>query len=509
MAKGSFLSKFGIGRREWQRENVAPAEDINPSTTISFGAGSTTVASLLGAGDRAARSRNLIYEKWSIMEGAPIVSSAIKLLVTSALGGHDTSGDVVFIEKTPAVQNDARLAKVVDEISAEVAPILNRAAFTIAYIGCVFGDAYARVYSDAYGVRSLDVDELLRPVLVQPYERAGKTVGYAIAIGERNFMRMDKSQIARLKMPRTQWVPQYGVIEKSLKQKLEVDDWETHPIMPSLVGGSLLYNAESSYDNLTASLLGLVGQRWQDSIDEQIITANMDSMTHEDQSRFLASVRQMMMASKAYAEQAVKANRPVMERIRHILPVFGDKQMLTVMPANGGQPGRAGNVSIEDVMLHARLLSGAFGVDLSMIGFADQMSGGLGEGGFFRTSAQAAENARFIRTALTDFFNDIIDIHTLKRYGMVFNEADRPWQINFYSAISALESEAQRTKLDSMNSGAMLAQVMQQMKDMGADEAMMREFLIKIMKLDDEEATMFAKIVNAKKPEGEEGGGGF
>ena len=40
-------------------------------------------------------------------------------------------------------------------------------------------------------------------------------------------------------------------------------------------------------------------------------------------------------------------------------------------------------MSIDDIMLHAKLLAGALGVDLSMLGFADTLAGGLGEGGFF------------------------------------------------------------------------------------------------------------------------------
>lgn len=157
-------------------------------------------------------------------------------------------------------------------------------------------------------------------------------------------------------------------------------------------------------------------------------------------------------------------------------------------------------------MLHARLLAGALGVDLSMIGFADQLSGGLGEGGFFRTSAQAAERARIIRVALTDFFNQIIDIHTLNKYNIVFDPKNRPWQINYYGSISALEAEKQRTKSDAMNAGGMLAQTIQLIKDSGFDEEMMREYLAKVMLLDDDQAAMFAKLANKKEEENPEGG---
>jgi hypothetical protein len=389
-----------------------------------------------------------------------------------------------------------------------LAPLFNRVAFQVAYTGAVFGDAYARIYSDSRGVIDLYVDEMVRPPLVQPFERGARTVGFAVSIGERNFQRLDASQMARLKMPRTQWVPQYGVVEKALRLALTEDDIDSLPLMPGMAGGSLLYNAEEAYDNLSASLLGLVGQRWMDSIDEQMVGVNLESMTLEQQARFMESVKGMLQVSKLRAEQAVSTGRPVMERIRHIIPVFNEKQITTVGPSNGGQPGRASSISIEDVMLHARLLAGALGVDLSMLGFADQLSGGLGEGGFFRVSAQAAERARIIRVALEEFFNNIIDIHTMRRYGMVFDPKERPWDINFFGSISALEAEKQRTRNDAMNAGMLLVQSMQMLKEAGATKEILSEFLVKEMLLDEAQAKLYATIVDAKPPDDGMGGGG-
>ncbi len=502
------LSRLGMSAKRWASSFIAPAQQISQADTFLYGAGSTTVASLLGSGKRVARARANIYDKWSTMESDPIVSSALLLLVTSALGGHETNGDLVFIEKTPATKKNGQLSSIAEEISADLTPLFNRVAFQAAYTGAAFGDSYARIYANSSGVVDLYTDEMVRPPLVQPFERGSRTVGYAVYTGERNFERLDISQLARLKMPRTQWVPQHGVVEKSLRLSITEDDIDSLPIMPAMAGGSLLFSAEEAYDNLTASLLGLVGQRWMDSIDEQMVGVNLESMNQEQQKRFVDSVTEMLKVSKARAEAAVKTGRPVMERIRHILPVFNEKQLVNIGPSNGGQSGRAGSISIEDVILHARLLSGAIGVDLSMLGFADQLSGGLGDGGFFRTSAQAAERARIIRVALSDFFNQVIDIHTMRRYGVVFSQKERPWVINFFGSISALESEKQRTRADSMNSGVLLAQAMQMMKDLGASKEAMIEYLAKIMLLDEEQAKLFASVVDAKPPEGASGSGG-
>ena len=278
--KIGLLSKFGLGKRKLARSIRSPLAEIDQSDMYMYGAGPTTVATLLGQGRKAARNRQIIYEKWQIMESDPIISSAIQLLVTAALGGHETSGDVVFIDESPIAQENKRLAGVVEELR-DLTPLFNRLAFPIAYTAAIYGDAYARIYSDENGIIDVTTDELIRPQLVQPFERAGKTVGYAISVGERNFEKLDRLQMVRMKMPRTQWIPQFGVVEKSLKVSVTEDDIEKLPLMPSMVGGSLIYNAEEPYDNLAASLVGLVGQRWIDSIDEQFVTVNLADMTTE------------------------------------------------------------------------------------------------------------------------------------------------------------------------------------------------------------------------------------
>lgn len=503
--KKPLLARFGIGAKKWEREHLPAAGEITPADTMLYGAGTTTVASLLASGNRQARTRQAIYDKWAQMESDPIISAALRLLVTSALGGHETTGDIVFIEQRPEAQADAKLGKLVDEIRDDLSGHLNRVAYPMAYLGATFGDAYARIYADRSGVQDLYCDELVRPPLVQPFDRGSRTAGFAIYTGERNFQRLDISQMARMKLPRSQWVPQHGVFEKSLKIHLETDDINALPLMPAMAGGSLIYAAEDPYDKLTSSLLGLVGQRWMDSIDEQIWTLNLQDMSKDQQKEFVASITSMLQRSKQIAEDAVSGGVPIMERIRHVIPVWGEKQLTSAQSAGNGQ-GRSDRVTIEDVMLHARLLAGAIGVDLSMIGFADQLSGGLGEGGFFRVSAQAAESARVIRVALGEVMNHIIDIHTLKRYGAVFPPSERPWRVNFYGSISALEAERQRTLSDGMSVGLGLTQAMQVMKDLGADKAMMQAFLTDIMQLDEEQARIYAPIVDVKPEEGTDAG---
>ncbi|KJV08087.1 hypothetical protein [Methylocucumis oryzae] len=494
--RGGFLGLFGTAtKKSWEAENIKPASDISLSDAYTYGA-STTIASLIGNVKGGVRTRQQIYQDWLNMGQDSICSSSIKLLTTTALGGHDTTGDIVFIEKKPEIQKDQKLSKLVEDIAKAVGPILNEVIYSAAYTGAQYGDAYGRIYANSKGVKHINVDETLHPSLVQPFERGGITAGYAVFIGEKSFERLDISQVARLKMPRIQLIPQYGIIEKSLKIAIAQDDIEQLPLMPSLAGGSLLYPAEDAYNKLNNTLLGLVAQRMNVSLDHRIVGLQMEGMTKEQQDKFGASVVAMFKKVKEVVAESVRTGKPITESIISILPMHAEKQLVNLSQGNTAQQ----TLNIDDVLVHARLLAGAFGTDLSNLGFLDQVSGWMGDSGLARTSSQAAENSRGIRIGAAEFCHHVIDIHCLKRYGIVFDKSNRPYQVNFYGSISALESERQRTNNDKANAVLVMGQAMQVFKDMGATEEIMENLLSKHFMLDEEDAKLYAKIVNAAPP---------
>ena len=182
----NLFSKLGISKKSFIASNIDPAKEISQANTYMYGADSTTVSTLLGAGKKAAKQRSLIYQKWAHMESDAICSSALMLLCTTALGGHESSGQMIFIENNPKFADDKKLMSMVEEISADLTSLFNRVAYSMAYTGSVFGDAYARIYSDGRGVIDLYTDEMVRPPLVQPFERGSRTVGYAVYVGDKN-----------------------------------------------------------------------------------------------------------------------------------------------------------------------------------------------------------------------------------------------------------------------------------------------------------------------------------
>lgn len=505
-------AKIGLGRRAVQEVEQASYEYSETMTTTA----------LTGNGVVGARNRQQLYQKYQQMATDPLVSGAVRLHVTAALGGHETSGDLVFIEANADAKGNSQAEAVIAELSESLAPMFNRIAFLAAYNGAVYGDAYGRIYArKGKGVVGLTVDELMLPPLVIPYEQADKTVVCRVAVGAKLRETLTMDQIARLKMPRLAYLPQPLAVEKAWRMQITENDPDKLPLMPSLVGGSFLADAESQFNNFQSAMAGLVGQRVLDSIDESIFTAQVNGMTTEQRQTFLASIKNMLKKSKEVAEEAVKSGRPVLQRIRHILPVWAEKQLMSMQALNSGGgsgSGRAGNISIEDVLFHAKLLAGSLGIDISMLGFADLMSGGLGEGGFFRTSAQSAERSRCIRVGLSEFFNHIIDVHLVYKTGSTYPANKRPWQVNFFGTISALETERQKTQLDAANTTMLMVQTFQMAKDAGLDQKAMAHLFERVMRLDAKDAALYAAAIEKARKEadakaaaeasGQFGGGG-
>lgn len=495
---GALAKLFGRGGGVDLPEEVADAgwtADLEILSSDALSGDSTTPA----------RSRREIYAKWSQMLRDPIVSSAIKLHCTAALGGHETSGDVVVIEDAANATDDDKAMTA--KVRADLLKMLNAIAPTLAYRVAGFGDAYARLYQrEGEGVLGIEADETLLPGLVQPYEQGGKTRVVAVAVGKRQVVRLTMDRIARFKAPRLGYIPQTMAEEKVWRQQVESDDPDLLPLMPSLVGGSFLADVETQYDKFAASLAGMTGQRLIDSIDESFVLAQVQGMTKEQRTRFLGSLKTVLTRSKAVAMESINSGKPFLQRLRHIIPVFSEKQLVSMQGVNsagGGGGGRAGTIGIDDVLMNAKLLAGALGTDLTQLGFADQLSASMGDGGAFRTSAQSAERSRALRIALADGLNHIIETHMALKYGRQYLPGRQPWVVNFYGTISALESERQRTIVDAVNSSSVIVQTLTQARDLGLDEASLEHLLSKVMKIDEDAAKLYVKALlkAAKKAE--------
>jgi len=490
---------FFIGKEDTPEVGVLANIDLMDVEPVS--------TSILLGGNSEARSRQQIYAKYQQMLQNSFINAGLRLHVTAALGGHESKGDVIFIECTPEAEKDPKKKKIVEELNHDLKDLLNKNIYTLAFNAIAWGDSYARIYAqDKVGVTDILCDEMLLPPLVQPFEQGSRTVGFVVGTATNSSgVKLSTLQMVRVKMPRTIYTPQARVMQKAFKTAILEDDAANLPYLPSLVGGSFLEGIEEPYNHLIMSISGMVGQRIQDGIDEALLTVNVTDMTYEQQKATMENLRQMFEESAAQIAKAVKEGRSLLGRLRRFIPVWSEKQLVQLQGGTGSQ--RTGSISIEDVMFHAKQLSGGLGMDLAMLGFADLLSGGLGEGGFFRVSAQVAERSRMIRNAVTQAVNDLIDIHLYKKSNLAFNDQDRPWAINFYSGISAQQKETNDTRLAMMNTGGILIQTLAQLKEIGLPSEVIKHLLSTQLMLDENSADLVAKGLDKAKSQADAAGG--
>ena len=119
-------------------------------------------------------------------------------------------------------------------------------------------------------------------------------------------------------------------------------------------------------------------------------------------------------------------------------PIWGAGQGQVDISTIEGKPDIA---YIEDIKFHINRLGSAVGVEPSLLGFGDMMSGGLGDGGFFRVSILAAMKAQAIRIAVNHMLDQLFEIHVAYKYNKVFLDKDKPWKIMFNSQSTAIAQE--------------------------------------------------------------------
>lgn len=502
-AKRKLLSSLASATRNAAQLLLGEVAEPQIQTSVStFDADYVGVEMMLGNNERPARSRVEIYMKWHHMVQSGLMNTILRLHVQMALGGHETTGETVFIEPKPGISAGEK--KMVDELQC-LAKFFNQNAHQVCFNAAGYGDAFAMLYvRKGEGLYALNCD--LFPPMVQPYEVLGQTVTYVVTLGSKVTTRVSHMDMVRMKMPRMGYLPQMRAVENAQKINLEAREPSQMQPLPALIGGSFLEAAEEDFDNLEAALRGLVGQRIAGSIDETMIGANMTDMTVDQQESFMRSLERMLRTMKERAEHAVKTGRYSTSRHFHVMPTFNDKQLTQISSFQGTSNSGAGT-NIEDVMFHARKLAGTGGIDLSMVGFADQLTGGLGEGGFNRTSSQAAERSRIIRTAFTAFCNDVIDRHMIAKHGRTWAEDERPYAINFYGSIAALEAEKQASRERAINSSLMLVQMLAQLRDLGMPPETNEQIFIK-SELDNDFAKVLSDGLKNAKPV-EQPGQGF
>lgn len=422
------------------------------------------------------RSRFDIYTMWGQMYRDPSISGALKLLVSAALGNHESKSDCIIIVPSEKVRssNGARAKQLRDLIAQEgkhIASLINPDSFTLMSSGVRWGDAYTRVYpQQGKGIVSVFNSEYTSAPRIQAYEQGGRTVGFHVLEldkTQRVITKLTTEQMVRLKMPRTVEVPQTEMVYGLIRQMLQEDAIDKLPIIPAPVGGSFLYEAEEPWERVVVLLSALTNQQIADSVKQANLTVDMEGMPPEYRGSYKKRLEAMLTASRAFVESALKGGKALYGTQYLFFPTWGNKQIVSAMNDLGQRGGSQGNT--EPLMIAVRRLFGSLGIDMSMVGWADMLSGGLGEGGFFHTAAQVAQRAVLQRQGMTGYVNEMMQLHMQFKHGVRFDPNDLPWEVQYFSTIAASTTEAENNRQTRMGSLGMATQSLAGLKDLGLD----------------------------------------
>lgn len=461
------------------------------------------------------RTRKEILTKWEQMLKFAPVAEGIGIHVMAALGGDTHSGQQIFITPTERLRGEigatekAQLEKLKKRIKP-VETIINKYITKLCSEGISFGDAYARVYGKkGVGVTDLLSNEYTYAPQIQAFEQGSKTVAY-FALNPKNWSKvitkLNATQMVRMKLPRIQNVPQFDPVEASLiSQMLEGDDPEELPILPAQVGGSFLIAIEKTYDDVILALTTMNSQQVADAVNQMFLTLNMAGMPPAQRDAYIRGLEGMLKDHEKFVKNAMEGGEGIWNTKYHVLPTWDEKQILNPVGDIKGQ--RNSPVNIETFMINVRLLMGGIGLDPSMVGWADMLSGGIGDGAAFHTSSQIMRRSMYIRQSAVQFANDIMHIDWGYCYNEQFDagELDFPWQIEFSSTQSAAVTEENTNKQTQMNTSLLKIQVITSLKESELSEETMQYILEKDAGFNyDDSCRIAADIAKSRKNAGSE-----
>lgn len=459
--------------------------------------------------DLARRDRKSIYTEYKMMMQDPTIHAGLKLLVTAALGGHETRGEVVFIRPADKVKGEGLRAKelrqLVEKEAEHLQSLINSIIFVYACNGVGYGDSYMRVYPKrGYGITHAICNETVDPPLIQAFEKAGKTIGYhVLEISDfeiRHISKLNTHQMLRMKMPRITPLPQFRIDHVLHQQLLTEDDINKVPIIPAPVGGSFLQAVAPAWKDWVLSFSALNSQQIADSVNNQFMSLDLSAMPEAAREKYKKGLQSALLALHEKVKKSLQGGEPLWATNWTFLPTWGEKQVLNPL---GDLTTRTAPLSMELALTHLKRGMGALGLDLSLVGWMEMISGGLGDGGAFHTSAQVAQQSALIRQAISEPLIDFCIMHFAYKYGKVFTREDLPFKIEFYSDISAAATESLNNKNTRANTVTMTAAAIMGLKELGLDKDSNVIFLGDMLGLDDTQAEQIATSL-AKKVEDEE-----
>ncbi|EKD1324952.1 phage portal protein [Salmonella enterica] len=502
--------------------------DVTPADPVVFTSGHSVVArsglsalrpGILGsnsdgmtsAADSISLSAELPGErlqKYNILETmakSPTISTALNIHIAHALAPSKKTGQAFIL--SPKDGSDAEAVSRCEELTADLGAMINDGLPSWAMIMAIFGVSYVRPYAEqGRGITGIESSYYTLPHFVQEFYRGSQLVGFSgdYILDTHSLRRVITEPWNLVSMKNPYWTPQHKVIPVSYGTKgySLLSDQADKPLMETQnYGTSFLEYSYEPYLNLCASLAALKSTRNNAAKIDRLIALTTNTLDPVNAANYTRGVSQALKRhSDLVAQRSINANA-IPTVLNHLIPVMGDgKNGITI----DTQSIPADISGIEDVMFHLRQLAASLGIDATMLGWADQMSGGLGEGGWQQTAIQAALRANWIRQAAQRTIYRLLDIHLAYKYGKVYTETNRPYDVQFNSMNTAIQEEENRELDARANFVAVISQIMDQIQNnpkLAGSDAFMRYLFTEQLHIDDDTLNTMIKEFKANEPE--------
>lgn len=502
--------------------------DVTPAEPVVFTSGHSVVArsglsalrpGILGsnsdgmtsAADSISLSAELPGErlqKYNILETmakSPTISTALNIHIAHALAPSKKTGQAFIL--SPKDGSDAEAVSRCEELTADLGAMINDGLPSWAMIMAIFGVSYVRPYAEqGRGITGIESSYYTLPHFVQEFYRGSQLVGFSgdYILDTHSLRRVITEPWNLVSMKNPYWTPQHKVIPVSYGTKgySLLSDQADKPLMETQnYGTSFLEYSYEPYLNLCASLAALKSTRNNAAKIDRLIALTTNTLDPVNAANYTRGVSQALKRhSDLVAQRSINANA-IPTVLNHLIPVMGDgKNGITI----DTQSIPADISGIEDVMFHLRQLAASLGIDATMLGWADQMSGGLGEGGWQQTAIQAALRANWIRQAAQRTIYRLLDIHLAYKYGKVYTETNRPYDVQFNSMNTAIQEEENRELDARANFVAVISQIMDQIQNnpkLAGSDAFMRYLFTEQLHIDDDTLNTMIKEFNANESE--------
>ena len=492
-----------------------PPDDLDVQSAVGVGAETSTenigdisqwIQSITGQDKKLMtelpRQRMGKYWYFDQMSRDPLIHAALQLHVNNACAYSEEIQGVFQIESK--TQGDDKIVSELREIADKF--LLQERMHEWAYGILKYGNWYIRPYGkEKEGLTGLRSDAFTHPSTVRSYEVAGKTVGYTSRYQQqtKEVQLMQNWEMIEMKMllntVDADFVP---VTNNAMLMDISLSEPQTILTETQNYGVSILEAAYQPYTDLWEAIVSLNISRRNKSRRERAIAYPFGGMNPVKASQFIQMIADKLKQRKVmdYEKRLSKGYVPTTDDL--LLPYASDgkgRLEFNVIDPNVNID------AIEDLMFHVKRVCSALSIDPSLVGFGDMLSGGLGEGGWFRLSLNAASTGEQLRRSLRQGLNRLFDIHIAYKYNKVFSAEDRVWRIKFNAASSAKENEEKSNLLMSLDVAERLTGLL---ANFGAEEggggiekdgfALANYILTDVLKLDEERVNTIIKKSTAK-----------